>query len=496
MQLKFVVFIVLFTLAIQTFTATSQRIDVNVGNNDVVRRERYEHAPIGDARHRHRQRGGPFDGLLPGLIITIGSSALQWYNEGRAVRDARMLSDAKKSVVELDANATFDAQNNGKLVHITGQIFTEKGLTDPEHGLHRQDALQLIKTAEAYQWKEQKSETRTRVNDQQVRVEVQYQYYKDWTKRHADSNRFENPQGHYNNYPNYQLGRTKMTVNDARLSNGLHVRSDLVEQIGSRDHILSLSSESYSQYHSKPISLERGQSLFHNKDAAIVAPQNVLYYPMTQKPIDLLAWEGPSNKLLKASSMNDEIVLITRMPQPMVGDVRVSWEEITAPPDGVSILAMQQGGELVPWVHNADQGHKIYTLFPGKHNAESMIRQLVSKNKTITKFLRIGGWIGSFFGFNLILSCIPALVHLIPFGLGNLLRPLASIASATIALSASIGLSAAVIAVAWLRFRPLVASVLLIVSGAGFFGPWYYAHWKRSEDVELIDSKLLGRPNK
>ena len=43
---------------------------------------------------------------------------VQWYNEGWAVRDAKMLAYAKQQVVELDSIAEIDPENDGKLVHI------------------------------------------------------------------------------------------------------------------------------------------------------------------------------------------------------------------------------------------------------------------------------------------------------------------------------------------------------------------------------------------
>lgn len=145
----------------------------------------------------------------------------------------------------------------------------------------------------------------------------------------------------------------------------------------------------------------------------------------------------------------------------------------------------------MPWQHGG-KGHNIYSLLPGRLSADTMISELVSKNKFVTRLLRLGGWLGSFVGLNLFLSCIPALLGMVPFGIGALLEPLAHIATSSIALGASFGLSAAVISVAWLRFRPLLAVGLAVASGAGFLGPLYYARWKRSPAVEEVDAKLLS----
>ena len=93
---------------------------------------------------------------------------------------------------------------------------------------------------------------------------------------------------------------------------------------------------------------------------------------------------------------------------------------------------------------------------------------------------------------NLVLSCIPALVKLLPLGVGRILAPLAQIATSTIAMGVSVGLSAAVISVAWVRFRPILATGLAIVSGVGFFGPFFYARAKRSPEVKEMDEQLYG----
>ena len=150
---------------------SQQRLRLAIGNNndnsnppggvDVVRRERYDyHAPGFD--RQLQCRAGQFAGVIPGIILTAASSALHWWNEGRAFRDACMLLDARREV---------------------------------------------------------------------------------------SSSRFESPAGHFNPHPRYRLGRDKMTVKDARLSNGLYFEPDLVDQIANEDFFLALSTDSKDNHH-------------------------------------------------------------------------------------------------------------------------------------------------------------------------------------------------------------------------------------------------------
>lgn len=482
----FVVLISLIGLSICP-VESQQQFGISLGNDgysgggDVIKREYYEYNPAG--ARQHQRQNNPFGGLIPGFVIVAVSSAIQWYNEGRAVRDAKLLAQAKGQVVELDSSAPFDEKNDGKLVHIMGDVSTTKGLTDPEHGLHRPNALQLTRTTEAYEWKETKSESRRRVSQTETKVEVYYRYNKQWTKKHTDSNRFQSP-NHYNPYPMYGLGSSVMVASDVQLSNGLHVPPDLVNQISNSNKFWhgGLPSTEARQY-VRPVQLRGGEGLTDNGNAVILSNENKLYF--RNDPSGLLA-AGLSELEI---GHNSNIPIVRSLSQPEVGDVKVSWTEVTAPKEGVSILAKQVEGTLVPWSHD-NNGHYVYSLFPGKFSAKAMIGHLVDRSRSLTKILRIGGWIGNFIGLNIFLSCIPALVKLLPFGIGSILEPLASIATSTIAFGVSVGLSFSVISVAWLRFRPLLAVILALVSGLGFFGPYYYARSKRSAEVFEMDDLL------
>ena len=467
---------------------SQQQFGLTVGSgnaadgNDVITREYYEYNPPGAGRHPQRQ-ANPFGGIIPGFIIVIASSALQWYNEGRAVRDAKMLAKAERQVVELDPLAPFDEKNDGKLVHITGHITTDGGLTDLEHGLRRPNALQLTRTTEAYQWKEHKSTSKRRVSNTKTKVKVSYRYNKMWSQKRIESNRFQSP-NHYNPTTRYHLGRSVMTVNDAQVSNGLRVPPDLVNQLSNNSFMQSGNISPENNRVISSVNLMNADDLQTNNDAIILLNENKLYISGTKSPSELLSLGHVQSSIVPRSN----VPVMRSPPHPEVGDIKVSWSEVTAPMDGVSILAKQENGYLVPWSQN--NGHMIYSLIPGEFNAKSMILQLISRSKFITKLIRLGGWIGSFFGFNLVLSCIPALIKLLPFGIGHILEPLVSIATSTIAFGVSTGLSFSVISAAWLRFRPFFAACLAVISSAGFLGPLYYAKWKRSAEVTEIDEML------
>jgi len=417
---------------------------------------------------------------------------LQWWNEGRTVRDVKLISTAQKEVVELNSTADIDTINNGKLIHITGSLSTQNGFTDADHGLHRKDALQLIRLTEEYQWKETKSERRNRVSETEVKVATEYRYHKEWSKRYRDSNMFESPEGHYNPPPSYQqLGQQIYTVNDAKLSgSGFHIRPDLLNQISSPDYIMKVAGKGINNFQSveykRPINLGMGEDLPHLD--AVISPRG-LYYSSElgnyrQQPSYISYTDNKPLEVIDDTKRRLTPV-VKFEPQPIIGDVRVNWREVVAPPEGVSIVAQQYNNELIPWYNpNSNDGGYIYSLLPGQYIAKEMIEKHIGKHKLITKILRVTGWVGSYYGLSLILGCIPAMIRALPFGIGSFVQPLANIATSTIALSASVGLSGTVMALAWLRFRPFLATALAFISGLGFFSPYIITlRLKRTDEV-------------
>ena len=160
-------------------TASQDILDPGGNGPDIVRQVYFEHNPLPRAgpQQRHAMRQNPLENMVGGLLLSGLSSFLLWWNEGRAVRDAQMLRRAEQSVVEIEGSDSHD-DHEGKLVHTTGQLSTQRGLKDYDYGIHRPDALQLERTTQSYLWMEQRDEKRTRVNNRESRVEVNFRYHR------------------------------------------------------------------------------------------------------------------------------------------------------------------------------------------------------------------------------------------------------------------------------------------------------------------------------
>ena len=130
--------------------------------------------------------GESIKGVLFGLVLIVGSGIFLFWNEGRAVQTQRSLTEGASLVVPVDP-ARVDPANDGKLVHLSGDLKPGAPLADPDFTVSA-TALRLVRTVEMYQWKEEsKTETRKNVGGSEETVTT-YEYVTDLV---GDAQRFE-----------------------------------------------------------------------------------------------------------------------------------------------------------------------------------------------------------------------------------------------------------------------------------------------------------------
>ena len=146
--------------------------------------------------------GESIKGVLFGLVLIVGSCVFLFWNEGRAVQTQRSLTEGASLVVSVDP-ARVDPANDGKLVHLSGDLKPGAPLTDPDFTVSA-TALRLVRTVEMYQWKEEtKTETRKNVGGSEETVTT-YEYVRTWSDSRIDSSRFKRPEGHVNPQMRYR----------------------------------------------------------------------------------------------------------------------------------------------------------------------------------------------------------------------------------------------------------------------------------------------------
>jgi hypothetical protein len=345
--------------------------------------------------------GGAFKGIIFGLVLMGLATWLLFSNEGRAVRTAKTLKEGGGAVVAVSADR-IDPSFEGRLVHISGQALTGEILTDPEF-LVTADAIHLERRVEMYQWQQsQSSETKKKVGGG-TETETTYSYSKGWSDRLIDSQSFKVPEGHENPgempYSSKRFSAETVEVGAFRLSSGLIAKMSRFE----------------------PLSVTSRDLL----------PPDLRYRVELQENGFYLGFDPSS---------------------PRVGDVRVSFYQV--PPAEVSVVGQQSGSTIGPYA--AQAGGTIELLSYGTVPPEQMFEAAERSNTLMTWLIRLGGLFLMFLGLRMIFRPLSVMADVVP-ALGNLVEAGTGFVSFLIAAF----LSAAIIAVAWIFYRPLIGITLV-----------------------------------
>ena len=139
---------------------------------------------------------------------------------------------------------------------------------------------------------------------------------------------------------------------------------------------------------------------------------------------------------------------------PEIGDIRI--EILYNNSTELSVLAVQQGNSFVDFV--SSYGKSVNRIMDGTHSSSEMINVIKDENNFLKWILRLVGTLLIIFGFAAILKPISAITSFIPI-FGSIVGG----AVALVSLLLGLALSLIIIAVAWIRFRPLLGIGLLII---------------------------------
>jgi len=350
-------------------------------------------------------------GVLFGIVLILGSGVLLFWNEGRAVQTARSLAEGEGVIVDADA-ARIDAGNDGKLVHVAGDLKTTAPLSDPEVGVSAK-AARLVRTVEMYQWKEEShSETRKNFGGSEEHVTT-YKYVQAWSDNRIDSARFKRPDGHAN--PQMRYRRFEVAARDATLG------------------------------------------AFRPSDAVLTNLAAAGEFRLDPAVLETVRQRGGAS-----TQIADGRIYIGADPaQPHIGDVRISYHVAAEGP--VSVIARQSGTGFGEYQTKA--GDRLLMLRAGTLSAGEMFKAAEAENRVLTWVLRLIGVVAMFIGWMLMMRPLVVLADVIPF-LGNVIGA----GTGLVALLVTVVVAPIVVAIAWLWYRPLVSAGVLVVGFAIAYG--------------------------
>jgi hypothetical protein len=359
--------------------------------------------------------GGAFKGILVGLLLSVISVPLLFWNEGRAVKTAKGLKEGAGAVVALDSDEVSQA-NDGKFVHITGAANTDETLTDDQFGV-QYNGIRLKRDSEMYQWVEKKKSKTKKKLGGGTRTETTYSYEKDWASSLVDSSDFHNKGGH-TNPDSMRFPTTTSQASLVRLG-GFQLPDSLISQISGAE----------------PLEI----------DADSIAEEIREFTTVKQE-------DGAAVAYFRPGGQYDG--------EPRIGDIRLRF---TATPNStVSVMSQQKGDSFEPYVTQYDT--RLNMLSMGDVAPEEMIAAAEAANAQMTWILRAVGSGMMFFGFMMILKPLSVFADVIPL-LGSVVGAGAGVIAFLLAAAGSL----ITISIAWIFYRPLLGIGLLALAGVALF---------------------------
>ena len=444
--------------------------------------------------------GNSFKSIGTGFILFCAATALLWWNEGRAVKTAKMLEEAGSSYVEMPNPGKIDASLDGELICGTAMATTEDSLMDKEFGIGAK-AIAIKRHVEYYQWVEHsESKSEDKLGGKEVTTTT-YTYSQQWVSSPVQSSQFKDPA--------YQNKNTVLaTVEDAEqyaenVAFGAYkLNESLIHSISSKEAMeLAISDDLLKQLDKNAQTAYERFYGIQNKNQqptqqpvqqpAIPDSVRALMSDSAKAVLDSLQAVNDSINKAMANAQNKKdydyihvagnVLYYGKVPgSPQVGDVRVTFEKIV--PAKVTVMAVVDGDTFKPF--KAKNGKRFETLVMGKKTGDEIIEDAQDANSMWTWMLRIVGImlvisaLKMIFGFlSMILKVVPFLASIMGFGVGIVCTVIGVVWSLI------------VIAIAWIFYRPVLGIILLLIAG---FLVWVFA-FKGKEKLKEIAAKAKNK---
>ncbi len=379
--------------------------------------------------------GSSFAGIILGIVLFVAGTGLLWWNEGNFVKTRDALNEAQGETVELENVNKVDATFNDKLVHATGPADTQDVLTDPVFGIGGK-GIAFTREVEFYQWTEHSRTKKQQKLGGGEETVTTYSYKKEWVGHRVNSQSFHAPEARMQYTNGVLLAVEDKTQHATNVSFGAYrLPAFLIRSIdGAQPFTVSLNNATRERLTREALRAKPELLHFHTT--------NIDRLPLEQLP-----------KMLH--EQGNTLYIGTSPSAPQVGDVRITFA--MTPPATVSIIAKIKGDSFEPF--HAANGKNVSALAMGEESMDSMFADEHSDNVIVTWILRVLGTILVIAGLRCVFAPLSVIASVIP-----LLGSIVGAGTGLVSLLLGLAWSLVIMAIAWLRFRPLIGSTMLAVA--------------------------------
>lgn len=347
--------------------------------------------------------GNSFKGIVVGLGLFILGFPLLFWNEGRTVTETKTNEEGAASVVEADVG-TVDPAQEGALIHLIGEATTDEVLKDDEYGVSA-TAFELSRKVEMYQWVENKSTREEKKLGGKIEKVTTYSYSKEWCSSAVNSDGFKE-QGHINPPARRQLGSDSIYAKNAKLGARKLTQNQITRISGSETLVTK-------------------------------------YNPVT----------------------TNEFFEVTNVPEPKVGDIRVTFSVVKTPKE-ITVVAAQKGDSFMAYTTKGTK-KTISHVMSGAVDAAGVFAAAERGNMMMAWILRLIGFLMMFIGVKMVLAPLQVLADVVPF-IGSIVGFGTGIVAFVVAAPCTL----VTIAIAWFFYRPVLSCILLAIAGAIVYFVW------------------------
>jgi len=339
--------------------------------------------------------------MIVGIAVFAAAFPALWVNELATIRSLAPYEQGILKAVSV-ISESIDPANEGKLIHVFGELRSNDVLRDPVFGVSVKE-MRYTRNVEMYQWIQEVSP------DPEHPEKKRYTYLKKWSAFPIPSRKFKNPAGHRN--PPMPYVRYSQTAENINLG-AFVIQSAMIKKFLSVSEPLRLAA---------PIVTKIG---------AITG---------------------------KKATLNNQSVYLGENPEkPAVGDMRIKF--IVTRPQVVTVVGKQAGNTVVPYATSKDM--EIQLLVPGQVSMKRMFGAETISNQKKSWFYRLVGFLMLWGGLAMICEQLIAFIPFFPS-----LRVIPKHGIAVIAALTAVPFGMLTLAIVSIAYSPLAAIMQILFGG-------------------------------